>query len=127
MKYLWHDTTMELGFQPIRLEYELTATETIINPITDRLEPYIPPFKRLWLRTVSALTTLCLILIVLAALVFIISFRVWLMVIMNQNVDIKVKGQKVDRLLAAIISATVSAVVIIIFEKCYRCLAWSKF
>lgn len=44
----------------------------------------------------------------------------------DTNVQLTIYDQKVDRILAVFINVLVSTVVVIVFEKVYRYVAWSK-
>ncbi|CAF2544158.1 unnamed protein product [Rotaria sp. Silwood2] len=122
LQYEWDTTDIAEETETLRPDFERRVEKTIINKVTDKVEPYVPSYKRILYYTSSFSIVLLMVLLVLAVVAGIIIYRLSVSAAFN-SIDREMWIYRWKPIIVPITGALINLIIILILQYFYEILA----
>ncbi|CAF0898718.1 unnamed protein product [Adineta ricciae] len=122
LQFEWDMTDITEETETLRPDFERRVEKTIINKVTDKLEPYVPLYKRLISYMSSFSVVLFMVLLVLAVVAGIVVYRLSVSAAFN-TIDREMWIYRWKPIIVPITGALINLVIILILQYFYEILA----
>ncbi|UJR37801.1 hypothetical protein I4U23_030492 [Adineta vaga] len=122
LQYEWDMTDISDETETLRPDFERRVEKTIINKITDKVEPYVPFYKRVFSYISSFSVVLFMVLLVLAVVAGIVVYRLSVSAAFN-TIDRDMWIYRWKPIIVPITGALINLFIILILQYFYEILA----
>ncbi|CAF3836457.1 unnamed protein product [Rotaria sordida] len=122
LQYEWDMTDIAEETETLRPDFERRVEKTIINKVTDKLEPYVPAYKRFLYYTSSFSIVVLMVLLVLAVVAGIVIYRLSVSAAFN-TIDREMSIYRWKPIIVPITGALINLIIILILQYFYEILA----
>ncbi|CAF3628792.1 unnamed protein product [Adineta steineri] len=122
LQFEWDMTDIAEETETLRPDFERRARKTVINKVTDKLEPYVPAYKRLITYISSFSVVLFMVLLVLAVVAGIVVYRLSVSAAFN-SIDREMWMYRWKPIIVPITGALINLIIILILQYFYEILA----
>ncbi|CAF3540051.1 unnamed protein product [Rotaria sp. Silwood1] len=122
LQYEWDMTDITDETETLRPDFERRVEKKIVNQITDKLEPYVPAYKRILYYTSSFSIVLLMVLLVVAVVAGIVIYRLSVSAAFN-SIDRQMWIYRWKPIIVPITGALINLVIILILQYFYEILA----
>ncbi|CAF1281709.1 unnamed protein product [Adineta steineri] len=122
LQFEWDMTDIAEETETLRPDFERRARKTVINKVTDKLEPYVPAYKRLITYISSFSVVLFMVLLVLAVVAGIVVYRLSVSAAFN-SIDREMWIYRWKPIIVPITGALINLIIILILQYFYEILA----
>ncbi|CAF2083690.1 unnamed protein product [Rotaria magnacalcarata] len=122
LQYEWDMTDISEETETLRPDFERRVHKTIVNEVTDKIEPYVPAYKRILYYTSSFSIVLLMVLLVLAVVAGIVVYRLSVSAAFN-SIDREMWVYRWKPIIVPITGALINLIIILILQYFYEILA----
>ncbi|CAF1178848.1 unnamed protein product [Rotaria sordida] len=122
LQYEWDMTDIAEETETLRPDFERRVEKTIINKVTDKVEPYVPPYKRFLYYTSSFSIVVLMVFLVLAVVAGIVIYRLSVSAAFN-SIDREMWIYRWKPIIVPITGALINLIIILILQYFYEILA----